>query len=1039
MTTIVFYDASFPFAGVRPSGEAAAALGGIGGTVNADALAEALETADTLVHLHGSYFPKSAWTALLGFLGRGGNLLHIGGTPLRIPVYRDGEKWRCEHEQTAYHQKLNIHEALPVDPSPIARYAASEQIPLLAGREELFGVQPTVGFVLHATKADDHPGEGGPSGPMDAHIHALLKGVSEQGREVAAPAVLLENTKGDFAGGRWLFVNLAPEEALWSADGLGALAEWSRFCDKGVTEMWLKPHFATYYPGEQPAFTLQLQSLARRAGSAGAPAPSRRWSLALTVERPDNANGDRTLWKTERTEEAGRELGFVRLNVPLAVEPGYYEVECRAVSSDGEARLLGQGFWGFDEQLLSSGGFLGADRDYFRRDGKPMPIVGMTYMTSDVARKFLFLPNASVWDRDMAQMARAGINLLRTGIWTAWRKVMFVDGHPYEEVMRAIDAFFLTAKKHGLEVNFTFFAFAPEAWEGVNPYLDPRSVEAQKRFISAVVSRHRNSTHVHWDLINEPSLLDPKRIFAGPKTVRDRFERRLFSEWLEKRHRGDIRRLQELWNMTPDELPDFASAIPPETDEVAFRPTSIHPKKSAKWLDYTLFTMDMHNRWAGELVDTIRSIRPEQLVTVGQDEGICSQRPSPFFYAEAVDYTTVHTWWQNDHLVWDSVFTKTPHKPNLIQETGIMYVETPEGKAKRSETELKAILERKYAYAFATGGAGAVQWIWNTNFYMHNVNESNIGAIRADGTEKPEADVSYDFGAFMGRIGHLFEEREREEVAVVYPYSNDFSNRKLAMDATTAASRLLGHVIKQPFRALSEYHLNDLDGCGELKLIIVPSAHNFEDAALEKLLDHVSRSGCVLLFTGPLGLDAYWRRTDRLNGSGRLRPANVRREETLELDGRRYSVAFGNLRIAEAAKEVEAGAEDGVGKVTVADIGRGKLIHCPLPVELNGRSEPVEALYRFALQLARPTSELEWLSGGDKPGVFGRKLRFREGALFIFVSESSESLDLAVKDPTTGRAYRFVLEPERSVLFAADGTGALIAVYRPGETTIESN
>lgn len=43
------------------------------------------------------------------------------------------------------------------------------------------------------------------------------------------------------------------------------------------------------------------------------------------------------------------------------------------------------------------------------------------------------------------------------------------------------------------------------------------------------------------------------------------------------------------------------------------------------------------------------------------------------------------------------------------------------------------MLERKYAYAFASGGAGAVQWIWNTNFYMDNANESQIGALRVMG------------------------------------------------------------------------------------------------------------------------------------------------------------------------------------------------------------------------------------------------------------------------------------------------------------------
>jgi hypothetical protein len=103
---------------------------------------------------------------------------------------------------------------------------------------------------------------------------------------------------------------------------------------------------------------------------------------------------------------------------------------------------------------------------------------------------------------------------------------MFVDGHAYEEVFRAIDAFILTAKRYDLEVTINFFAFTPETWEGVNPYLDPRSVEAQKRFISAIVSRHADTRNVHWDLINEPSMFDPKRIFQqGPRSSHDRFER----------------------------------------------------------------------------------------------------------------------------------------------------------------------------------------------------------------------------------------------------------------------------------------------------------------------------------------------------------------------------------------------------------------------------------------------------------------------------------------------------------------------------------
>ncbi|RXZ82559.1 glycoside hydrolase [Paenibacillaceae bacterium] len=1040
-----------------------------------------------LIQLHGPYFPKQAWSAIERFLKRGGGLLHVGGAPFRVPVYEAEGQWRQEHSQTGYHQRLNIHEVLAAEGQPAVRYAAFEDIPLFAGKEALFDLQPTVGLVLHVTKLDDHPREGGTSGPMDAHIYPLLKSIALDGREVAAPIVLLENTKGDFRGGRWIFINMELNEAFWNEAGIELIEEISAYCAQGVSEIWFKPNYASYTPGERALLTIQMQKLARAsqtAGSAGQKADqasqtagsteqkvnqvkqaaastgqhseqvnqaagstelaadsgiNRTWKFAVEVFKEETNGAKQSVWQGEATLVEQPELNYARLLVPVDLQAGYYEAVCVAKASDGEIRLFRQGFWGVDHELLRSGSFLTRDRDYFRRDGRPFPIVGMTYMTSDVARKFLLLPNSAVWDRDMAQMKAAGINYLRTGIWTAFRQMMFIDGHPYDEVLRAIDAFFLTAKKHGLEVTFTFFTFVPESWEGANPYLDPRSREAQKRFIASIVSRHAESTHVHWDLINEPSMFNPDKIFNGPEALRDPHERQAYAQWLRKRHNDDIRSLQESWNMTPEELPDFAAAVPPLNMDVSFRTTSIHPKKNAVWLDYTLFTMAMHNEWAQELTSVIRAFQPRQMVTVGQDEGLCSQRPTPFFYAEAVDYTTVHSWWQLDNLVWDSVFTKTLDKPNLIQETGIMFVETPEGKAKRSETEHKHILERKYAYAFATGGAGAVQWVWNTNFYMHNVNESSIGALRADGTEKPEAEVSYDFGRFIGGISDLFEERALEEVAVIFPYSNDFSTRKLAMDATVHLTRVMSYKLKQPLRAFGEYHLEQLADAPP-KLIIVPSPHNFSRKALQQLVEHIETHGGTLLFTGPLGLDEYWREAalpDALvERIGKVARSNVRREEVLALNGRRLAVSFNKTRIAEVAKEVPEEQTSGLTELTCAELGAGKLIWCPLPVELNEHNEPLEELYRYALQQAGAALELEWLSGGDNPGVYGRKLSFREGALFIFISETAMEEEIEVRDNATGRRYAFTLAPERTVMFAAQANGDLRAVYLPEQTNL---
>lgn len=1044
---LIFYDETFPYDGVRPGEEDLAMLREAAQVTEAEGLESALNglAGGTLVMLHAPYVPKQAWTAVLAFLKRGGNLLSLGGAPFKRPVRKEAGAWKVEAEQTAYHQQLHIHEELRVESCPIEHLQADALNPLFEGFETLFEVADTWNLVPHVTKNVELPHQMGSAGSMDTQISALLKGISANGREVAAPVVQWENSRGPFAGGRWLLVNQTLSRKFWEQGGAEAVLEWAAYCSHGVTEWTLKPGYAAYLPGERAVLTLQAQDLGRELGDE-----KTEWTFAINVR---HADGQDPVFTTEATIQAGREMEILRIPVPVEIKPGMYHVQCRAESEHGEIRYLNQGYWGHDAELLSEGAPVTCGRDYFIKDGRPLPVVGMTYMASDVARKFLFLPNAAVWDRDMAQMAKAGINWIRTGIWTAYRNVMQADGHASEEVLRAIDAFLLAAKKHGLQVTFTFFSFTPEPWEGLNPYLDPRSLEAQKRFIRSITLRHRATTNVDWDLINEPSMFDPDRIFSdGPRSSRDPFEKAAFVAWLQARH-GHISALQERWNMTPEQLPDFAAAVPPEATEINFDIQDIHSgKKGTRWLDYVLFSMEMHNRWASELTGVIKRDNPDQLVTVGQDEALGASRPSPFFYGEAVDYTTVHSWWLNDQLVWDGIFAKTMDKPNLIQETGIMYVETPDGRAKRSEQELRSILERKYAYAFSTGGAGAIHWIWNTNFYMDNANESHIGALRADGTEKPEADVSYDFGSFIGETRDLFVDRQLEDVVAIFPYSNDFSNRKLAFEATTRLTRILSYELKVPFRAIGEYQIEDLRKHTAPKLILLPSAHNIADEAFDRLIEYIEESGSTLLLTGPIGIDAYWHRTNRLEDKlgmfedGTRMLSNVLREEVLELDGKQLPLSYGSRKIAQVMKEVfgdqnngKTAAEKAASEPTQLikmSIGNGQLFFCPLPVEISDREETVAELYRYVLAQVGYQPELAWISGEDS-GIYGRKLLYKEGALFVFVSEQAMNTSVAIKDHATGKTYAFELEKERSVLFAVDGQGELLSVYRPHQVHIE--
>ena len=103
-------------------------------------------------------------------------------------------------------------------------------------------------------------------------------------------------------------------------------------------------------------------------------------------------------------------------------------------------RLPISGFWFYDEALMTRGKPLTVDNNFFYRDGGVFPITGTTYMASDVHRRFLFEPNPGVWYQDFQAMKASGVNMVRTGIWTGWKKYMTPDGVD-EGVLRAFDAF----------------------------------------------------------------------------------------------------------------------------------------------------------------------------------------------------------------------------------------------------------------------------------------------------------------------------------------------------------------------------------------------------------------------------------------------------------------------------------------------------------------------------------------------------------------------------------------------------------------------
>ncbi len=957
---------------------------------------------DLLINPYGGAFPVDCWTAIRLHLSRGGNLLNLGGTPFSVPVRREGTGWRQEILQASYHKELGITESFDV---PLPAGTGLRDVPRnggTAGLDGKFTATSVHELYVRFTSTRDYPQEDGTSGQRDASIVPLTGAFTPGGDMIAAPVVLIDRLLGEFAGGRWVLANF---NGTMTTDAVTRLARVALPAPRSISVV---PTFATYYPGETPALRLRVHD--HRSGMEGD--ERGEWTITITNEREKFLH--RTTLAGEDLRQAYASAWVLPPAVARGLKPGFYAVEAIFApdARDGRpAEEIGaaNGFWIYDARTMAAGEPVSVRGSSFHRGGKPYPVTGTSYMSDTVQRKFLFEPNPHGWDKDFGEMKAAGINMVRTGIWTGWKNMMLDVGSVNEYPLRALDAFILTAARHDIPVIFTFFAFLPESWGGVNPYLDPRSVHAQSVFLSTIAARYRNVPGVIWDLINEPSFSSPDQLWLCRPNY-DRYESTAWKEWLlaqapaaDAATSGAI--IRERFRQTPGEEPSLPAII-------EFRDTNlVGNRRLLRVGDYRLFAQEMFRRWTAEMVSALRQgAGPHQLVTVGQDEGGTNERPGPHFFGKDVDFTSMHNWWYNDDILWDSVMTTVPGKPNLIEETGVMFYEKTDGRPWRSERETRNLLERKLAITFGAGGAGFIHWLWNTNQFMDSDNEAGIGLKRPDGSLKPEFDVVRQYAKFFRANAEWFTEKEPEDALLVIPHSNMFSTRDSATEATKNAVRVMEYHCRIPLRSASEYTLDS--SAPPPRLMILPAPSMIDRDAWEKLSAMV-RAGATLLVTGPIDSDRYLMPTGRSASLGiRGSSVTVGAEEHVVIGGREFRLGFRGYKMQRIEKYVVDG-QSSPEPVTVPS-GKGAIILCPLPVELSDSMDAIAALYRSAISKSGITPAVTVAT--EDPSVLVRYVVYRDALMLVFVSDAAASRRISGTLVQSGKAFTVDVPARRSVV-----------------------
>ena len=980
-SVLVFSESGFPTANsASPSPQQLAAIFPGAQLAGADHLPDALAAPATrlLILPYGSAFPERPWFAIKQFLDRGGNLLVLGGMPFTRTAYRDPKGWHLRDYSVRFIRPLMIDQYQDTPGSGGLQFQPNPELTL---QLPAFQWKRAFSPVIRLSAVDLYH-RGGAAGSIDARLDSFAWGI-KNGRKLSAPVLQVDHYRNGFDGGRWIFVNAELSSEFF--DNATVLQSLAQRALQGAEEFTVRPALPLYLPGEPVELQVQWHA---------AVPPKTPVSLKIT-SFPESQPANRSTVTATVPPDAP-------LILPAPEGKGLYVIEAQLLEGDRVRAIYHSGFWIRDESYLRSGSRLAVNHDYFELDGRPLAVVGTTYMSSEVQRLYFEHPNVYVWNQDLGQIHDAGLNMIRTGWWTGWDKFCDENGQPYERTLRTLEAYLMTARKHGLPVQFNFFAFLPDVLGGTNAFLDPAAVRRQQTLISSVVARFHDVPFLAWDLINEPSF---SQHLWRTRPNGDPIELASWNNWLSQRY-PDRAKLAALWNVSPDSVAGMI-ALPREEE---FSPRGMYTgTNSLRLHDYFLFAQESFAHWARTMRDTIRSAGSQQLVTVGQDEGGIQDRLSPAFWGQSVDFTTNHSWWQNDYILWDSLAAKQPGEAMLIQETGLQRELNLDEIARRTPESEAALLERKIATSFIQG-SGAIEWLWNTNSDMTESNETPIGAVRTDYTEKPEASLLRAFAQFAPSLQEHLRDPQQPSIAIITSQAAQYSAlADFQLAAQQNAVRALAYDVHLPAYVIAE---NQIEKLGSPKLAILPSPQALSETAWRALLHYVDAGG-NLLVTGPVDRDEHWQIVHRAVDLGL--PAHVE-----PLTYHNAAVRIGDRSLALAFAQPQQNGldslrfEDG-STLKETPHGKGRIFWTSYPVELAEDVHSTSELYSYVanrLNIPPMFSQQSPLP----PGVLVFPTVLADSMLYVLVSDAANDATINIRDQATGVPLAFSLPAEHAAI-----------------------
>jgi hypothetical protein len=293
---------------------------------------------------------------------------------------------------------------------------------------------------------------------------------------------------------------------------------------------------------------------------------------------------------------------------------------------------------------------------------------------------------------------------------------------------------------------------------------------------------------------------------------------------------------------------------------------------------------------------------------------------------------------------------------------------------------------------------------------MTESNETPIGAVRPDATEKPEATLLRDYAAFAKALSPHLQNPELPSIAIVTSQAMQYSSMSdVQLTAQQNAIRSLAYYDHLTPYAIAE---NKIDQLGSPRLVILPSPQALLSKTWSALLNYVNAGG-NLLITGPVERDEHWQLVNRaadLHVKAEVEPLAYH-NATIMAGTHKIDMAFNQ----EAQNILEALRFDDGSTLKEIPYGKGRVFWAAYPVEFAMGNSAAADLYSYVAGRVGIIPMYD-VQGPLSPGVMVFPIVLQDSVMYIFASDSADNAKIDLRDKLTGTRLTFNLASQHAAI-----------------------